>query len=190
MSTKPKVSPEWSPCTVPQGSLRVWKIRTDSCALYKHVLSSIVSKPCFQGSQIIHQVCLEPGTVQGDTSRLVKTSHWLQNKSSTLAWPGQGRSGQNGTFVLMSTGGFGQHDVSPCRVSHGPCLIIIRTGLLERAVLCVPSPSRRESGCVKFRLFFTKGPLDISPSSVRENRKLMLTQPIAQVLGKSEHNYS
>ena len=40
---------------------------------------------------------------------LFKTSRWLQNKSSALARPGQ-----SGTFVLKSTGGFAQCDVSHC----------------------------------------------------------------------------
>ena len=31
-----------------------------------------------------------------------------------MACPGQARPGKNGTFVLMSTGGFAQPDVSPC----------------------------------------------------------------------------
>ena len=43
-----------------------------------------------------------------------KPSLWLQNKSSVLAWPGQGRPGQSGTFVLKSTGGFKQVELSPC----------------------------------------------------------------------------
>ena len=43
---------------------------------------------------------------------LLKTSHWLQNK--VPFWPGQVRTGQNGTFVLKSTGGFKQRDGSPC----------------------------------------------------------------------------
>ena len=37
---------------------------------------------------------------------LFKTSRWFQNKSSVLAWLGQDRPGQSGTFVSMSTGGF------------------------------------------------------------------------------------
>ena len=31
-----------------------------------------------------------------------------------LAWPALTWPGQNGTFVLMSTGGLNQRDVSPC----------------------------------------------------------------------------
>ena len=31
-----------------------------------------------------------------------------------LAWPGLARPGHKGTYVLKSTGGFGQRDVSPC----------------------------------------------------------------------------
>ena len=31
-----------------------------------------------------------------------------------MSWPGQDRQGQNGTFVLKSTGGLSQPDVSPC----------------------------------------------------------------------------
>ena len=46
--------------------------------------------------------------------RLWRTSRWYQNKSSVLAWPGQDRPGQNGTFVFKSTGGLSQPDVSPC----------------------------------------------------------------------------
>ena len=45
---------------------------------------------------------------------LIKTFHWHQNKGSVFAWPGQIRPGQNGTFVLKSTGGLAQADVSPC----------------------------------------------------------------------------
>ena len=46
--------------------------------------------------------------------RLWRTSSWHQNKSSLLAWLGQNMPGQNGTFVLKSTGGSSQPDVSPC----------------------------------------------------------------------------
>ena len=35
---------------------------------------------------------------------LFKTSRWLQNKSSTLAWPVLSWPGQNGTYVLKSAG--------------------------------------------------------------------------------------
>ena len=35
-----------------------------------------------------------------------------------LAWPGHARPGQNRTYVLKSTGGFAQRDVSPCTVSE------------------------------------------------------------------------
>ena len=45
---------------------------------------------------------------------LCKTSRWHQNKSSVLAWPALAGLGQNGTFVLKSTAGFAQRDVSPC----------------------------------------------------------------------------
>ena len=55
-------------------------------------------------------------TCTGWPITLFKTSRWLQNKSSVLAWPGQDRPGQNGTFVLKSTGGFKQRDGSPCNV--------------------------------------------------------------------------
>ena len=49
--------------------------------------------------------------------KLAKTSRWLQNKSFVLAWPALTLPGQNGTFVLKSTEGFGQRDVSPCTSS-------------------------------------------------------------------------
>ena len=39
---------------------------------------------------------------------LCKTSGWLQNKSSALAWPALAWPGQSGTFALKSTGGFAQ----------------------------------------------------------------------------------
>ena len=48
--------------------------------------------------------------------RLSQTSRWQQNKSSVLAWPGRTWTCQNRTFVLMSTGGSAQPDVSPCKV--------------------------------------------------------------------------
>ena len=41
------------------------------------------------------------------------TSSWLQDKSSALAWLGQGRPSQSGTFVLKSTGGLAQVEWSP-----------------------------------------------------------------------------
>ena len=46
--------------------------------------------------------------------RLRKTSRCFQNKSYVLAWPRQDRSGQSGTQVLKSTGGFEQVLLSPC----------------------------------------------------------------------------
>ena len=39
------------------------------------------------------------------TIPLVQNLLLTSNKSSALAWPGQARPGQNGTFVLKSTGG-------------------------------------------------------------------------------------
>ena len=58
-------------------------------------------------------------------SCIFHAARWYQNKSSVLAWPGQGRPVQNGTFVLMSKGGLNQCDVSPCIIviiSHPwPC---------------------------------------------------------------------
>ena len=45
---------------------------------------------------------------------LFKTSRWLQNKSSALAWPVLAWLGQNRTSVLKSTGGFEQVEWSPC----------------------------------------------------------------------------
>ena len=51
----------------------------------------------------------EPPTEYRVTITLCKTSRWLQNKSSNLAWPSQ-----SWTFVLKSTGGFAQCDGSPC----------------------------------------------------------------------------
>ena len=47
---------------------------------------------------------------------LFQTSRWHQNDSSILAWPALPWPGQNGTFVLMSTGGLNQRDVSPCKL--------------------------------------------------------------------------
>ena len=43
---------------------------------------------------------------------LIQTSRWHQNKSAVFACPAL--PGQYGTFVLMSTGGLNQRDVSPC----------------------------------------------------------------------------
>ena len=45
---------------------------------------------------------------------LIQNSRWHHNKSSVLAWPALTWPGQNGTFVLMSTGGLSKRDVSPC----------------------------------------------------------------------------
>ena len=52
--------------------------------------------------------------VQGDHSACDEPLRRLQNKSSSLACLGQARPGQKGSFVLKSTGGFAQRDVSPC----------------------------------------------------------------------------
>ena len=38
----------------------------------------------------------------------------LISKQKALFWPGLTWTGQNGTFVLKSTGGLAQPDVSPC----------------------------------------------------------------------------
>ena len=48
--------------------------------------------------------------------RKIKTSCWLQNKSSVLAWPCLTWPGQSGTFDLKSTGGFEQVEWAPCTV--------------------------------------------------------------------------
>ena len=48
------------------------------------------------------------GDVQGDTSRCAKPP--VDFKTKVPLWLGQNR-----TFVLKSTGGFAQRDVSPCR---------------------------------------------------------------------------
>ena len=45
---------------------------------------------------------------------MCKTSSWLQDKSSTLAWPALAWPGQSGTFVLKSSGGFVQVEWSHC----------------------------------------------------------------------------
>ena len=50
--------------------------------------------------------------VQGDTSRCAKPP--IDFKTKDLLWPGLARPGQRETFVLKSTGGFAQCDVSPC----------------------------------------------------------------------------
>ena len=52
--------------------------------------------------------------VQGDTS--VCDEPPVDFKTKVLFWPGLSWPGQNGTFVLKSTGGSSQpdHDVSPC----------------------------------------------------------------------------
>ena len=50
--------------------------------------------------------------VQGDTSRCAKPP--VDIKTKVPLWPGQARPGQNRTFVLMSTGGLNQGDISPC----------------------------------------------------------------------------
>ena len=42
----------------------------------------------------------------------------------TLAWPGLTWTGQNGTFVLVSTGGLAQSDVSPCTRHQMLCLFM------------------------------------------------------------------
>ena len=49
---------------------------------------------------------------------LCKTSQNLliSKQKFRLAWPGQAWPGQSGTFVLKSTGGFAQRDVSPCTI--------------------------------------------------------------------------
>ena len=54
------------------------------------------------------------GLCTGWQLHLFKTSSWLQNPSYVLAWPRQDRSGQSGTQVLKSTGGFEQVLLSPC----------------------------------------------------------------------------
>ena len=58
--------------------------------------------------------------------RMWRSSRWHQNKVSALAWPGQGRPGQNRTFVLKSTGGQSQPDVSPC---SNVILILLNEGI-------------------------------------------------------------
>ena len=58
---------------------------------------------------------------QGDTPMLIQTSRWHQNKSSFMAWPTLTWPGQNGTFVLMSTGGLNQGKVSPCTLIQDFC---------------------------------------------------------------------
>ena len=50
--------------------------------------------------------------VQGDTSRCAKPPVAFKTKRFGLAW--HIRPGQNRLFVLKSTGGFAQRDVSPC----------------------------------------------------------------------------
>ena len=62
--------------------------------------------------------------------RLWRTSRWLQNESSILAWPVLAWPVQNGTFVFMSTGGgLPKPDVSPCRSLKRlwiPCRSLLR----------------------------------------------------------------
>ena len=53
--------------------------------------------------------------IQGDTSGCDAPPVDFKKKSSVLAWPGQDMPGQNGTFVLNSTRGSAQPDVSPCK---------------------------------------------------------------------------
>ena len=54
--------------------------------------------------------------IQGDTSGCAKPP--IDFKTKFPLWPGQARPGQNGFFVLMSTGGFAQRDGSPCSVNE------------------------------------------------------------------------
>ena len=60
------------------------------------------------------------------------TNQVMQNLDLKNGPPGQGRPGQNGTFVLKSMGGFAQTDLSPCRVSlpsvHPPSCCKPRSG--------------------------------------------------------------
>ena len=71
---------------------------------------------------------------------MVQTSIDIKIKSYVLAWPGQGRLGQNRTFVLKSTGGFAQGEwvtlyledlVSSCLLfgrSFGLALVLLLEG--------------------------------------------------------------
>ena len=54
--------------------------------------------------------------IQGDTSGCDEPP--VDIKTKVPVWPGQDRPGQNGTFVLKSTGGSSQPDVSPCTVFY------------------------------------------------------------------------
>ena len=63
---------------------------------------------------IIKRCVSVKGAYTGWHIRWSQTPRWHQNKSSVSAWPGQDRPGQNGTFVLKSTEGSSQADVSPC----------------------------------------------------------------------------
>ena len=75
-------------------------------------------------------LCAAP-LLQGDTSRCAKPH--VDFTTKVPLWPGQTRPGQNGTFVLKSTGGFAQRDVSPC------------TGMAKKCVLgCVIQPLTAE----------------------------------------------
>ena len=92
------------------------------------------------------------------------TSYWPygsangKNISSTLDWLGQGKSGQNGTSVLKSTGGFKQRAVSPCRTSS----LVLWPHLLFHISVSVlhycrwPLSTQRNSITKNFSLSFCK----------------------------------
>ena len=65
--------------------------------------------------------------LQGDHSPCAKPP--VDFKTKVPLWPGQGRSGQNGTFVSKSTGGFAQGEWSLCIVIQAINLVIAVFGI-------------------------------------------------------------
>ena len=63
--------------------------------------------------------------IQGDTSRCPKPP--VDFKTKVPFWPGLTWPGQSRTFVLKSTGGFEQRDVSPCTVDSVNLIIPFHT---------------------------------------------------------------
>ena len=76
---------------------------------------------------------------------LFKTSCWLQNKSSDLAWPSQARICQSVTFDLKSTGGFAQAALSPCRAETREHSIVLIMTLIVIIITKVTTCSLRGS---------------------------------------------
>ena len=82
---------------------------------------TLYSATSYRISTVIRTSCRRSkegrSTSTGWQSSLCKTSSWIQNNSSVLAWPVLAWLGQSGTFDLKSTGGFAQAALSPCGCS-------------------------------------------------------------------------